>query len=100
MTVWLKQGVWGTLSPVMRKAKGKLADLFASKYLDLQITSIREGTHRVDSLHYEGDAIDIRPQGVTKEEIKRSLTALEIQYGGRFDVVVHSTHIHIEYDLL
>ena len=102
MSVLLKQGVRGykEISHIMRKAVGRLHDLYASKYLDLVITSIMDGTHRADSLHYHGEAIDIRTQGMTREELRTALSPLTTQYGGRFDIVMHSTHTHVEYDIL
>lgn len=64
---------------------------------EVVITSLNDAIHSETSLHYVGQAVDIRIwnlKGVTAsqvaEEIKKRLT---IDY----DVVVESDHIHIEY---
>tara|TARA_Y100000114_G_scaffold50443_2_gene46041 strand:- start:2717 stop:3037 length:321 start_codon:yes stop_codon:yes gene_type:complete len=66
---------------------------------DLVITSgsERSAKHSPTSLHYSGMAVDIRtrnlPEG-TKEEVYSLIKeALNVDY----DVILHSTHIHIEY---
>lgn len=72
-------------------------DLFKEKGLELVITSVTDGTHGPNSLHYSGNAIDVRSwelkdvEGFAKE-IRSRLT-------GEFDVVVEATHIHIEFDI-
>jgi hypothetical protein len=91
MTVWRKQGVLGDLHREMRRAVGALATFYAARGLDLQITSVREGTHSAGSLHYDGCAIDFRGQGVPVVELRRLL-------GSAFDVVEEPDHIHVEYD--
>ena len=76
--------------------------------------TITEGTgakHEVaDSAHtvdYEGDeyygyAIDVRtrdlPGGCKGEMAARAASYLRSTLGGAYDVVLHDTHIHIEYD--
>lgn len=62
------------------------------------ITSTRDGTHRSDSLHYEGKAIDLRtydmPPGRDAEIVRELKSAL----GNDFDIVLEYDHIHLEYD--
>lgn len=58
------------------------------------ITSGRDGSHKVDSLHYEGKAIDLRINHVLealKSDIKDFL-------GPHFDVILEKDHIHVEFD--
>ena len=62
------------------------------------ITSGSDGEHSDTSLHYAGNAIDVRtkhlPDSVSPATIAREIKArLNID----FDVLVEPTHIHIEY---
>ena len=72
---------------------------------DLVVTSVTDGKHREDSLHYEGLAFDIRTwkddtSGVQMAKGSKFSLASSIAYalGDDYDVVVEKTHIHIEYD--
>ena len=95
MSTYIKQGVYGELVPEAAEGKRQLEKLFASENEDLIITSIREGTHSPGSFHPNGRAFDIRtPKSITWIQIRDFLN----QGGHKFDVVEHSTHIHIEYD--
>ena len=92
MTVWYKQGVYGDLTIPARKALGWIHDLARLQGEHVFVTSIRDGNHWGGSLHYDGNAFDIRPfQKVSAQEIKKRL-------GENYDVVQEKHHIHIEYD--
>lgn len=95
MDVLIKQGVYGELVPEAAEGKRQIEKLFNQHNEDLIITSIREGTHSPGSFHPNGRAFDIRtPKEVSINEIRNRLNV----NGHKFDVVEHSTHIHIEYD--
>jgi len=65
----------------------------------LVITSITDGKHGDDSLHYEGQAIDLRTRNLPNENsAKIAGHQLKECLGKDYDIVIHSTHIHIEYD--
>ena len=93
MTVWIKQGCIGQLTPRCQKAQGKIHDHYYKNYgIDLYVTSKRDGNHISGSLHYIGDAFDIaRDKQHDPVRIKSLL-------GEDFDVVPYEGHIHIEYD--
>jgi hypothetical protein len=76
----------------MRKGLGKVASLAASKGEDVFVTSIRDSNHSLGSLHYDGNAVDIRPlHTVTIDDIK-------VELGIDFDVVDETNHWHLEFD--
>lgn len=83
------------LKPPIRKKLQKIANImWNSESLELIITSTYEGTHSEGSLHYANLAIDIRQKPKSEaafQELKRYL-------GQEYDLVLHTDHIHIEYD--
>ena len=65
------------------------------------ITAGLDGTHSAGSLHYYGLAIDLRilhEIDFSDEELPLVVTDLRRSLGLAFQVKLHSTHIHIEYD--
>ena len=84
-SLWFARAV---LDSVTQKAVGRPAI----------ITSVLDGTHSANSLHYEGRALDLRTRDLTAEQIEEYATALRSGLGQGWDVVVEKTHIHIEWD--
>lgn len=69
----------------------------------LVVTCGLDGEHSAGSLHYYGLAVDLRINYFDEEEKEIVFHALSnvlksIDY--RFDVYLHSTHIHAEYDII
>ncbi len=75
------------------------------------ITSACEGKHGENSLHYEGLALDFRIRhlrdphssdednvALVKQRAEQVAAHLREDLGDQYDVVLHSTHIHIEFD--
>lgn len=77
-------------------------DIAESVYNDYGVACVlTEGTggkHSRGSLHYVGQAIDLRTREFTSQAIKQSV-AQEIQelLGDEYDVVLESDHIHLEF---
>ena len=65
---------------------------------DAFVTSTTEGTHGPDSLHYSGDAIDLRTRDLSSSQINTITNRLRNEVGPNYDVIYHDRHIHIEYD--
>lgn len=90
----LKTGV--SLKGLNRECRRALYKL-EKMYPDFVLTSTTEGLHLPSSLHYAGDAIDVRLsypfkwRGLNLEEIREAL-------GPGFDVIKEPTHFHIEWD--
>lgn len=92
--VWSKQGVMGCMSNPLRKGWGRVvSECYWAKGKDAFITSIREGNHSPGSLHYNGDAVDFKRNGVHIAEIKKAA-------GKDFDVIEYYDMdiFHLEYD--
>ena len=64
---------------------------------DCIITSGRDGEHSPNSLHYIGDAVDIRIKHLRNPRLIAD--ALRASLPGKFDVVLEADHIHIENDM-
>jgi hypothetical protein len=73
-------------------------DVYKKYNVEMVITSLIDSKHSPKSLHYSGNAADLRtsniPDKLTRikilEEIKTSL-------GTHYDIVDESTHFHFEY---
>jgi hypothetical protein len=61
----------------------------------MTITSLTDGTHRAGSLHYTGDAVDLR---LPKQNATGLVAALRDALGLHYDVILEKDHIHIEHD--
>lgn len=65
----------------------------------ITITSGLDGVHSAGSLHYYGRAIDLRTRYFSESEKSVVFQELkEVLDETLYDVVSHSTHIHVEYD--
>ena len=62
------------------------------------ITSGDDGTHGADSLHPYGLALDFRNRDLTMSEKESMREQIAKRLGPDFDVVLESTHLHVEYD--
>jgi len=99
----LKDGVFGELQPVMDTALDAVRRVWASHNLGAPvITSIQDGEHDPNSLHYQGLAFDIRLNDITfnHETLKSEVAMLA---GPAFDVLHEyhgqpKDHMHVEYD--
>ncbi len=64
---------------------------------ELVITSGTDGKHSRTSLHYRGDAIDLRTRELDPSVVEAVAGEIRNRLGPDFDVVVERTHIHMEY---
>lgn len=72
-------------------------------YGPVTVTSMKDGKHSVNSLHYSGMAVDIRSKHLTQEESRKVFFALKNDLGPDYDVLLEAEnteneHLHIEYD--
>lgn len=96
----LKDGVVLALSENMASVlvdMDEIVEMVTGK--EMVVTSAREGVHKVGSKHYSGNAVDIRTRELDSAMKERLAKALRAGLGFMYDVVVESTHIHVEYDV-
>ena len=95
----LKNGVdISRLSPAMQVANAKAAVIWHLNGQELVVTAGRDGVHMNGSKHYTGDACDYRTRYFPEDIIYVVLSDLRTALGPDYDVVLHDTHIHCEYD--
>jgi len=66
--------------------------------VELVITSTLDGVHTPASLHPFGYAVDLRTRYFDKDLHKGIASQLQSILGKDYDVILHKTHIHVEYD--
>ena len=65
---------------------------------DCVITSASDGKHGPNSLHYKGQALDLRTRHLNGQGLQAVYHKLKESLGEQFDVVLESDHIHVEWD--
>lgn len=66
---------------------------------ELVVTSGTDGTHSAGSLHYYGLALDFRTRYFSETDKNTVYSELIKELDPRlYDVILHNTHIHVEYD--
>ena len=63
---------------------------------DIVITSVLDGIHMKSSLHYTGEAFDIRSSIYIADQIKWLCEALQRKLGHEWEAIYETTHIHVE----
>lgn len=61
------------------------------------LTSGVDGAHSYGSLHYSGNAADLRSHHYNADQIVEFVRALSERLGQNYDVVAEEDHIHLEY---
>ena len=71
-----------------------------NKYgVDFVVTCGTDGEHSAGSMHYYGYAVDLRIRDFSDQEKKAVYADLKARLGLAYDVILHSTHIHVEYKI-
>jgi RHS repeat-associated protein len=65
---------------------------------DAIVTYTTNGTHNPNSLHYSGEAIDLRTRDLTSQQRQQATDMLKKALDQDYDVLNEGNHIHIEYD--
>jgi uncharacterized protein YcbK (DUF882 family) len=61
------------------------------------VVHVKDGQHMRASLHYSGNAADIRTSTLPEGKVKDVAQEIAEALGGEYDVVLESDHLHIEY---
>lgn len=91
------------LQLVMRNALMVASEVYSNYNQELVITSTTDGVHSPGSLHPYGYAFDARTRFFAMEDRPEVANSIRKKLAGiskYYDVVLESTHIHIEFDML
>lgn len=96
----LKDGVTQQgVVPQIWYAIGLADGIYRANGLRLVVTSLTDGEHMQNSLHYSGKAVDLRTRSVPHDLLRSvhgSLVTVLDPMG--YDVILEQDHIHIEFD--
>lgn len=96
----IKSSVTSTsVQPPIYYALGIAEMVYRYNGLKLVVTSLTDGQHMPDSLHYKGLAADIRTRDIPDvllRSVHGSLSSVLSPMG--FDVILEKDHIHLEFD--
>lgn len=65
---------------------------------EIVVTSLLDGVHSKNSLHYTGNAFDLRVWIYTVKQKGEVLRRLKDELGSAYDCIDEGDHLHIEYD--
>jgi len=66
--------------------------------IDMVLTSGSDSRHSNTSLHYSGQAVDLRTNNIPTEPLKGTIAReIKKKLNVDYDVVLESDHIHLEY---
>lgn len=71
--------------------------VYAKHGKDCVITSALDGQHSETSLHYSGNALDLRTRHLDAGQAEAITDDLQDALGDDYDVVLEGNHIHVEY---
>lgn len=99
MTLHIKDGVGiAGLQHEMLWAIDRTNEIFDMHGMDCWITSARGDQHSDHSHHYKGLAVDFRSRHLTTPKIVAITQQMERVLGPEYQVIIESSHIHVEYD--
>lgn len=101
--IHIKEGVTcENIKPILIDGLLTLAVLFHQHEVLLVVTALKDGTHKVGSLHYRGYAADIRARDIPDWMRPYLLDAMHETLGLAWDVILELKdgvyHYHVEYD--
>lgn len=64
---------------------------------ELTVTSLLDGEHSRNSLHYLGCAADLRTRNISPYQIPQVIGRLKERLGDTYDIIAETNHIHVEY---
>ena len=87
------------LDPRVEAALPTICKVWEAETLQIVVfTAGRDGVHGLNSLHYEGRALDCRTRTLKIDQINAVKDALKAALGPDWDVVIEADHLHIELD--
>jgi len=89
------QGLNVTMRPVLIEW-----EKLCKKYnVEAVVTCGTDGAHSAGSMHYYGYALDLRTRDMTEGQKQTARQNMAVKLGLAYDVVLHRSHMHIEYKI-
>jgi RHS repeat-associated protein len=101
--MWEYAKEYGTTGEKLTSNMSSIESIVDKTYMSVAetkavVTYTTNGTHSKNSLHYSGNAIDLRTRNLTSDERKKVVASLKEELGSDYDVIDEEDHIHVEYD--
>jgi hypothetical protein len=64
---------------------------------DCMVTACVDGKHMTGSLHYAGQAVDLRTRDVPPADLPKLVARIRDCVGADYDVILENDHLHIEF---
>jgi hypothetical protein len=64
---------------------------------DCTVTACVDGKHSTGSLHYAGQAIDLRTRNVPLADLQKLAERIRECAGRNYDVILEADHLHVEF---
>jgi hypothetical protein len=87
------------LNVAMRPALLEWEKICSAYGVECVVTAGTDGEHSAGSMHYYGYAVDLRTRDMTDIQKQTARTNMAAKLGLAFDVVLHKTHLHVEYKI-
>lgn len=94
----VKSGATVSVRPEIISARNIIAGIWRQYGYTLTVTSGTDSVHSSNSLHYQGLAEDYRTSGIPTTTLNSMLVQVRLKLGNRYDVILESDHLHVEYD--
>lgn len=94
----VKAGAVLSTRPEIESARRVVSNVWRRHGFTATVTSGYDGSHQANSLHYEGLAEDYRTSDVPSNILPTMVAEVRAQLGSNYDVILESTHLHVEYD--
>lgn len=65
---------------------------------DMTVTSGNDSDHMIGSKHYSDEALDFRTKHLSKEQVTLLAAGVRSRLGPKYQAIVESDHLHVEYD--
>ena len=96
--ITFKPGVIIHFNDILNTILDKVGPVYALHGYKCVVTAGRDGKHMEGSKHYDDHALDFRTRDIKQVDLNPILWEIRQQLGNHYDVVLETTHLHLEWD--
>lgn len=82
----------------MRIAIRVFYEIYRALGKKLVVTSTTDGMHTQGSLHFSGNAADLRIWGLTPKTLEKIVSTAKVELGQAYYILLEKSHIHVQFD--